>query len=216
MDRRSTGAGGSGAAPRDVVPPVAGRVPAAIDDLVDFVSRDDLPALAQAAITHAQFETIHPFVDGNGRTGRALLHAMLRAKGVSQHVSVPISAGLLTDTDGYYDALTDRLPRRRARADHRHRLARCPRWRRQREAPGLRPRRRRRPLGGPADRHPPRRGQPQADGRTAPRPGRVRAHGSRHPGHRQERAPPHRRPCRARNLGGAHRLQDPKPDLARP
>jgi Fic family protein len=90
----------------DFVPPVAERVPAAMTDLMAFTRRDDMPVLAQVAIAHAHFETIHPFPDGNGRTGRALLHALLRAKGVTRHVSVPISAGLLTDTAGYFAALT--------------------------------------------------------------------------------------------------------------
>ena len=90
----------------DFVPPVAARVPAAISDLVQFACRDDLPVLPQIALLHAQFETIHPFSDGNGRTGRALMHAALRAKGVTRRVSVPISAGLLTDTSGYFEALT--------------------------------------------------------------------------------------------------------------
>jgi Fic family protein len=88
------------------VPPYHTRVKPAIDDLVRFVTRDDLPALAQAAIAHAQFETIHPFLDGNGRTGRALLHAMLRAKALSRNVTVPVSAGLLANTQSYFDALT--------------------------------------------------------------------------------------------------------------
>ncbi|MDQ2739110.1 MAG: Fic family protein [Actinomycetota bacterium] len=90
----------------DFVPPRADLVPGCMADLVDFTARDDIVALAQAAVAHAQFETIHPFTDGNGRTGRALIHAMLRAKGVARNVSVPISAGLLTDTGGYFDALT--------------------------------------------------------------------------------------------------------------
>ena len=55
---------------------------------------------------HAQFETIHPFPDGNGRTGRALVQGMLRAAGVSKNVTVPVSAGLLGDTGGYFRALT--------------------------------------------------------------------------------------------------------------
>ncbi len=75
-------------------------------DLLRFARRDDLPVLDQIALAHAQFETIYPFSDGNGRTGRALMHALLRAKGVTRHVSVPISAGLLTDTRGYLAALT--------------------------------------------------------------------------------------------------------------
>jgi Fic family protein len=50
-------------------------VPGAIDDLVRFIARQDIPPIIQAAVAHAQFETIHPFEDGNGRTGRALVHA---------------------------------------------------------------------------------------------------------------------------------------------
>lgn len=90
----------------DFVPPTATRVPAAIDDLVTFAQRGDLPALPQIAVAHAQFETIHPFPDGNGRTGRALMHSMIRRRGLARSVSIPISSGLLTDTNGYYDALT--------------------------------------------------------------------------------------------------------------
>ena len=82
------------------------RVRSLMDDVMAFARRDDLPRLAQAAIAHAQFETIHPFTDGNGRTGRALLQSMLRGKGLTRNVTVPVSAGLLTDTDGYVDALT--------------------------------------------------------------------------------------------------------------
>jgi Fic family protein len=88
------------------VPPHYSRVEPAIDDLMSFIRRDDLPVLAQAAVAHAQFETIHPFPDGNGRIGRALLHAMLRNKGLARNVTVPVSAGLLTDTQAYFAALT--------------------------------------------------------------------------------------------------------------
>lgn len=88
------------------VPPHHSRVPAAIDDLVAFIDRDDVPVLAHAALAHAQFETIHPFPDGNGRTGRALVHAHLRSKGLIRNVTVPVSAGLLTNVDGYFTALT--------------------------------------------------------------------------------------------------------------
>ncbi len=88
------------------VPPHHDLVPALMADLVTFTRRADLPLLSQAAIAHAQFETIHPFPDGNGRTGRALIHAMLRGHGLTRNVAVPVSAGLLTDTSGYFDALT--------------------------------------------------------------------------------------------------------------
>lgn len=76
-----------------------------IDDMLAYLQRDDLPVILQCAIAHAQFETIHPFVDGNGRVGRALVHAVLRNKGLIRNVTPPVSAGLLTDTRGYFDAL---------------------------------------------------------------------------------------------------------------
>lgn len=76
------------------IAPQASLVPPAVDDLVRFMGRDDLPALLQTAVAHAQFETIHPFADGNGRTGRALAQALLRNKRLAAHTTVPISAGL--------------------------------------------------------------------------------------------------------------------------
>jgi Fic family protein len=81
-------------------------VPGAIRDLIAFAQRADLSALPQIAVAHAQFETIHPFTDGNGRTGRALVQAMLRNKGLTRQVTVPVSAGLLADTSAYFAALT--------------------------------------------------------------------------------------------------------------
>lgn len=100
--------GGTEFSPHEAVfvPPHHGRVGDSMADLVGFVRRLDVPALAHAAIAHAQFETIHPFPDGNGRTGRALVHAMLRQAGVTKNIAVPVSAGLLHDLDGYYEALT--------------------------------------------------------------------------------------------------------------
>ena len=89
------------------VPPHHDRVREAMEDLVRFCDRSDVAPLTQAALAHAQFETIHPFVDGNGRTGRALVHAMLRRAGTTQRVTVPVSAGLLADTGAYFDALTE-------------------------------------------------------------------------------------------------------------
>lgn len=99
--------GGSALHPGDAhyVPPVAHDVPALMADLVAFMDRDDLPPLAHAALAHAQFETIHPFTDGNGRTGRALLHSVLLHTGVIRRVTVPISAGLLAIREDYVDAL---------------------------------------------------------------------------------------------------------------
>ncbi|MDR2723189.1 MAG: Fic family protein [Cellulomonadaceae bacterium] len=88
------------------IAPQPEHVQPAMTDLVAFLDRDDMPAIAQAAIAHAHFETIHPFADGNGRTGRALVHAALRNKGVVTHTTAPVSAGLLTDTTHYFAALT--------------------------------------------------------------------------------------------------------------
>ncbi|MDV3221284.1 Fic family protein [Intrasporangium sp.] len=100
--------GGGGLHPGDAefVPPVAADVPALMADLVAFLVRDDVPPLALGAVAHAQFETIHPFADGNGRTGRALLHACLLNTGVISRVTVPISAGLLAAKGRYFGALT--------------------------------------------------------------------------------------------------------------
>lgn len=90
----------------DFVAPRWERVPALVDDLVAFSRRLDIGALTLTAISHAQFETIHPFTDGNGRTGRALAQALLRYRGVTRAVAVPVSAGLLADVAGYHAALT--------------------------------------------------------------------------------------------------------------
>jgi Fic family protein len=89
----------------DYVGPDSRKVPALILDLVGFCNRIDLPALVQVAIAHAQFETIHPFTDGNGRTGRALVQVLLHRLGVTKSVMVPVSAGLLRNTADYFAAL---------------------------------------------------------------------------------------------------------------
>jgi Fic family protein len=99
------GAGEAGPRVADYVPPRHDTVPALMHDLTEFMTRTDMPVLIQAALAHAQFENIHPFVDGNGRTGRTLVHAILRNKGLTNQTTVPFSAGLLTDTRAYFDAL---------------------------------------------------------------------------------------------------------------
>lgn len=89
----------------DFVAPHHNRIAAAITDLVTFIQRPDLSVLVQVAVAHAQFETIHPFADGNGRTGRALAQSILRNKGVVGSTAAPISAGLLVHVDRYFAAL---------------------------------------------------------------------------------------------------------------
>lgn len=87
------------------VPPTWQRVPEYLDDIVAFISREDVDPIVQAAVAHAQFETVHPFIDGNGRTGRVLLHKILRRSGVLLHVTLPLSAGLLHNVDAYMKSL---------------------------------------------------------------------------------------------------------------
>lgn len=88
------------------VPPPPEMVPGLMNDLCAFCNGDDLPAVAQAAIAHAQFETIHPFVDGNGRVGRALIHLVLRRRGLAPRAVPPVSLALATLGQGYADGLT--------------------------------------------------------------------------------------------------------------
>jgi Fic family protein len=90
----------------DFIPPPADEVKLLLDDLAEFMNRDDLPATLQAALTHAQFETIHPFADGNGRVGRCLIHVVFRRCGLASHHVPPVSLLMATDVDGYVKALT--------------------------------------------------------------------------------------------------------------
>ncbi len=88
------------------VPPPPTAVPSLLDDLCAYVSGDDHSPLVQAALAHAQFETIHPFADGNGRTGRALLQLVLRRRGLCSRFVPPISLTLATRSKAYVDGLT--------------------------------------------------------------------------------------------------------------
>ncbi|MHB1626691.1 MAG: Fic family protein, partial [Candidatus Dormibacteria bacterium] len=87
------------------VPPPPEYVADLMEDLCAFCNEDGLPAVAQAAVAHAQFETIHPFVDGNGRTGRALIHLVLRRRGLANRVLPPVSLVLATWAKDYITAL---------------------------------------------------------------------------------------------------------------
>ncbi|OUE10404.1 Adenosine monophosphate-protein transferase SoFic [Clavibacter michiganensis] len=100
--------GGSQYTPRGAVyvPPPPELVPTCLDDLLAFANRDDVDPIAQAAIVHAQFESIHPFTDGNGRIGRALIGAVLRRRGMTPTTVLPVASGLAADTDHYFGLLT--------------------------------------------------------------------------------------------------------------
>ena len=90
----------------DFVPPPPDEVDALLSDLCDAVNDDLLPPLVQAALVHAQFETIHPFDDGNGRTGRALIHVVLRRRGIAPDYVPPVSVVLAAARDRYIGGLT--------------------------------------------------------------------------------------------------------------
>jgi Fic family protein len=101
--------GGSDHSPRNAlyVPPPPETVNDYLTDLMRFANRDDLPVLTQAAIVHAQFESIHPFTDGNGRIGRALINTVLRRRGATSRVVVPLASALVAHPDRYFDLLGD-------------------------------------------------------------------------------------------------------------
>lgn len=99
--------GGSNWGPRGAlyVPPPHELVSELVEDLTAFANRTDVPPIAQAAIAHAQFEAIHPFVDGNGRTGRCLVHIILRRRAIAPVIMPPISAALAVHRDAYFAGL---------------------------------------------------------------------------------------------------------------
>lgn len=98
-----------GATPADAryVPPPDDALPELLEDLVSFVNdRVDLPPVLHAALAHAQFETIHPFPDGNGRVGRCLVHVMLMRSGLAPLYVPPVSLVLAARRERYIDGLT--------------------------------------------------------------------------------------------------------------
>ena len=88
-------------------PPPPGEIQPLLDDLVRFFARDDIPPLARAAIAHAQFETIHPFLDGNGWVGRWLIHVVLRRTGVAARFVPPVSIVMAARPTSYVGGLVD-------------------------------------------------------------------------------------------------------------
>lgn len=90
----------------DFVPPPRDLVPGLLADLTDYLNGAAHAPLIQAAIVHAQFETIHPFTDGNGRVGRALIHTVLARRGLTQNAVLPISLVLATLRERYVAGLT--------------------------------------------------------------------------------------------------------------
>ena len=99
--------GAPGAAPLEAlyVAPPAEHVGPLVDDLMEYVSAQDLlHPLLKAAVVHLQFETIHPFPDGNGRVGRALIHCVLQ-RNWPETPPIPLSAAIAEHKQAYYQSL---------------------------------------------------------------------------------------------------------------
>lgn len=90
---------------RYVAPP-ADQLPMYLDDLCAYMNRTNIDGISQASVAHAQFELIHPFPDGNGRVGRALIQGLLRQRGVSTVVPVPVSQVVVGNADAYIGGIT--------------------------------------------------------------------------------------------------------------
>jgi len=87
------------------VPPPVHEMKEALHDFERFLHEDDLPALVHAGMAHAQFETIHPFLDGNGRVGRLLITFLLVFGGVLHRPLLYLSVYLKRNRAEYYDRL---------------------------------------------------------------------------------------------------------------
>ena len=96
--------GGTSPLDAHLVTPPPSELPALLDDLVAFVNRADIDPVAQAAISHAQFEIIHPFADGNGRVGRVLV-AWVLTRRLDLLVPPPVSVAIAADVGGYTSGL---------------------------------------------------------------------------------------------------------------
>lgn len=90
----------------DFVPPPPELVPDLVADLLTYLNGATHAPLIQAALVHAQFETIHPFADGNGRVGRALIHTVLTRRGLLAGMILPTSLVLSTLSGKYVEALS--------------------------------------------------------------------------------------------------------------
>lgn len=88
-----------------VIPPPAHRVVDCMSALESFLHEQDIPVLLKAALAHVQFETIHPFLDGNGRTGRLLISLILHNEGVLRVPLLYLSLYLKEHRTEYYRLL---------------------------------------------------------------------------------------------------------------
>lgn len=89
----------------EFIPPSPDDLEPALEDLIAFLNGAASGPLIQAGIIHAQFETLHPFADGNGRIGRALIHTVFARTGLAQGAVLPLSQVLLTRSYEYVAGL---------------------------------------------------------------------------------------------------------------
>lgn len=87
------------------IPPNPFLLQSLLDNWLSFLSRDDLNPIVQAAVMHAQFEMIHPFLDGNGRMGRLLITLFLADKKILSTPCFYMSAYLQSHRDRYYETI---------------------------------------------------------------------------------------------------------------
>ncbi|MBD8019934.1 Fic family protein [Brevibacterium gallinarum] len=108
LRQRQNWLGGSAIHPGEAefIPPKPDVLPQALEDLMTFINGAATGGLIQAGLAHAQFETLHPFGDGNGRIGRALIHTVLTRRGLTSGAVLPISQVLMTWQQRYIDGLT--------------------------------------------------------------------------------------------------------------
>ena len=91
----------------EYIPPAPEHVMELLEDLAQYCNDKVISPVLQAAIVHAQFESIHPFIDGNGRTGRALIHLILKRRGLAEKFVPPISLCMATHASDYVLGLSE-------------------------------------------------------------------------------------------------------------
>jgi Fic family protein len=96
--------GGTSPLDAHLVTPPPSELSGLLEDLVAYTNRADVDPVAQAAISHAQFEVIHPFADGNGRVGRVLV-AWVLTRRLALLVPPPVSVAIAADVAGYSSGL---------------------------------------------------------------------------------------------------------------
>jgi Fic family protein len=97
--------GGQSPMSAEFVPPPADLVPDLLASLARYIAESKVPTLVKAALAHAQFETIHPFFDGNGRLGRLLVTLILQAEEVLREPLLYLSLYFKQHRAAYYESL---------------------------------------------------------------------------------------------------------------